>query len=159
MESVKFRQAEQSDAQSLWWTKHAAIDSISTGDYSEEELSAWKPDGEAITDFERAIESSTFDAVLAEIDGEVAGYGVLNSEDARIDALFIHPDHMGEGIATSLVAQLESRARMRSIDEITIVSSLNAKSFYESVGYRECGSKTRTIEDEAIEFAVMKKQL
>ena len=159
MGSVRFREAEESDAQALWWTKHAAIDSIDTGEYSDDQLTAWKPDGEAIEDFEQAIESSTFDAVIAEVDDDPVGYGVLNAEDGRIDALFVHPDSMGQGIATSLVGQLESRGRMHGLDEITIVSSLNARSFYESVGYRDSGSKTRTIDGQDLEFTIMRKEI
>ena len=159
MASVRFRQAEPSDAQALWWTKHAAIDSIETDEYSADQLRAWKPDGEAVTDFQRAIESKTFDAVLAEVDDDTVGYGVLNTEDGRIDAVFVHPDSTGQGIATSLVRQLETRAQMYGIEELTIVSSLNAKSFYEQVGYHDAGSKQRTIDEETLEFAVMQKQL
>jgi ribosomal protein S18 acetylase RimI-like enzyme len=159
MGSVSFREAEESDAQSLWWTKHAAIDDIDTGEYTDDQLGAWKPDGEAVDDFETAIESSTFDAVIAEVDDDPVGYGVLNAEDGRIDAVFVHPDSMGQGIATSLVGQLESRAQMHGLEDLTIVSSLNAKSFYEKLGYRDCGTKMRTIGDEELEFAIMKKEL
>lgn len=159
MGSVRFREAEAGDAQSLWWTKHAAIDNIDTGEYTEKQLQAWKPDGEAVSDFERAIESDTFEMLVAEIEGETAGYGVLHRSDERIDAVFVHPDHMGQGIATSLVKQLETRAQMSGISGLTIVSSLNAKSFYESLGYQANGTKTRAIQEEDIEFAIMAKEL
>lgn len=156
---VQFRQATTSDAQTLWWTKNAAIDSIDTDAYTAAQLSAWKPDGEAIEDFEQAIESDRFDAVIAEVDGEDVGYGVLNVDTGRIDALFVHPDYMNQGIATSLVSQLESRARMHDISEVEIVSSLNAKPFYEKLEYWDFGRKTRSIDGCDIEFAIMRKHL
>lgn len=159
MGSVRFRQAESSDAQTLWWTKHAAIAGIETDEYTEAELRAWKPDGEGVDDFRRAIDSETFDIVVAETDEEPVGYGVLNHEDGRIDAVFVHPDYSRRGIATSLVRQLETRAQMYGLSGLTIVSSLNARSFYESLGYRDTGSKTRAIDEEEIEFAIMKKEL
>ena len=159
MDSVRFRQAETTDAQTLWWTKHAAIDGIDTVDYTTRELRAWKPDGEAVSDFQRAIESDTFDAIIAEMDGETAGYAVLNIADERIDAVFVHPEYTRQGIATSLVRQLENRARMRNISGLTIVSSLNAVPFYESVGYDQDRRKIRTINGVDLEFVVMKKEL
>lgn len=159
MGSVRFRQAEASDAQTLWWTKHAAIDDIDTGEYTEVELRAWKPDGEAVADFERAVASDRFDILLAERDGEAAGYGVLNLAEDRIDAVFVHPDHRRQGIATSLVKQLETRAQMYGMDTLTIVSSLNAEPFYESLAYHQTGQKTRTIDGEDIQFAIMHKEL
>jgi putative acetyltransferase len=159
MVAVRFREADVSDAQTLWWTKQAAIDEIETDEYTEAELRAWKPDGEAVADFERAIESGTFTILIAEVDSETAGYGVLNHQDGRIDAVFVHPDHGGQGIATSLVRQLETRAQMHGISGLTIVSSLNALSFYESLGYRKSGHKTRTIDSETMEFAIVEKGL
>ncbi len=159
MDSVRFRQAETTDAQTLWWTKHAAIDGIDTADYTTRELRAWKPDGEAVSDFQRAIESNTFDALIAEVGSETAGYAVLNIDEERIDAVFVHPEYTRRGIATSLVRQLENRARMRDISGLTIVSSLNAVAFYESVGYERDGDKTRTINGVDLPFVVMKKEL
>lgn len=159
MGAVRFREAEVSDAQSLWWTKQAAIDDIETDQYTAAELRAWKPDGDAVADFERAIESDTFTILIAEVDSGTAGYGVLNRQDGRIDAVFVHPDHGGQGIATSLVRQLETRAQMHGISELTIVSSLNAEPFYESLGYRESGQKTRTIDGEPMAFVIVEKTL
>jgi GNAT superfamily N-acetyltransferase len=159
MEAVQFRQATPSDAQTLWWIKHAAIDSIENDAYTDEQLRAWKPTGEDVSDFKRALESETFDIILAELEDEDVGYGVLNVDDGRIDALFVHPDHMGQGIATSLMGQLETRAQMHDIEELEIVSSLNAKSFYESLDYWDFGTKVRDIGGTDVEFAIMRKRL
>jgi len=92
-------------------------------------------------------------------DDEEVGYGVLNIPDERIDAIYVHPDHSRQGIASSLVAQLESRARMHGTDELKIVSSLNAKSFYERLDYWELDKKVRAIDGVEVEFAIMHKQL
>jgi len=159
MESVRYRQAEHADAESMWWTKHAAIAGIETEEYTDEQLRAWKPDGEAVEDFRRAIESDTFDAVVAEADGEVIGYGVLNIAEESIDAVFVQPAQRRNGIATSLVRQLENRARMRAVSALTIVSSLNAVGFYESLGYERRGEKVRTIEETDLPFVVVEKAL
>ena len=86
-------------------------------------------------------------------------YGVLNADAGRIDALYVRPDYSGEGIATSLVGQLESRARMYDLDRLEIVSSLNAKSFYEGLNYWQFDTKTRTIEGVELPFAIMIKHL
>jgi len=160
MGSVQFRQAMPSDAQTLWWIKHAAIDGIESDAYTDEQLRAWKPTGEDIPDFKRALESETFDIILAELEeGEEAGYGVLNVDEGRIDALFVHPDHTGQGIATSPMGQLETRARMHDVEELELVSSLNAKSFYQSVDYWDFGTKVRTIDGCDVEFTIMRKRL
>ena len=157
MGRVRFRQARAWDAKAILKIKQAAIDSIETGEYTAEQLDAWRPDDDAIGDFRRAIRSDRFVILLAEDDGEPAGYGVLNTKMNRIDAIFIHPDHTGEGIASSLVKQFETRAQMQELPEITIVSSMNARSFYQSLDYWDFGTKTRTINGIEIEFAIMRK--
>jgi len=159
MVGVQFRQATVEDAETLLSIKRAAIGGIEGGVYDAEQLAAWQPDPDAVSDFERAIGSDTFDVVLARADGADVAYGVLNATEERIDALFVRPEYGGQGIATSLVGQLESRARMRGIDEIGIVSSLNARPFYETLGYRTRDTKHRTIDGVELEFAVMHKRI
>ena len=157
MGRLRFRQAKAWDARTILEIKQAAIDSIDTGEYTDQQLDAWRPDDNAIGDFRRAIRSDRFVILLAERDGEPAGYGVLNTKTNYIDAIFIHPDYTGEGIASSLVKQFETRARMQDLPEITIVSSMNARSFYQSLDYWDFGTKTRTINGTEIEFAIMRK--
>jgi len=158
MDGVRFRPARGEDAAAVLAIKRAAIDGIEGDVYTDRQLSAWRPEQSAVSDFRRAIESDTFDVLLAETDGTPAGYGVLNTDDDRIDAVFVDPAFAGNGVASSLVRQFESRARMRAVSELTIVSSLNAKGFYESLQYWDFGRKTRQIEGVDIEFAIMRKQ-
>jgi putative acetyltransferase len=158
MDGVRFRPARGGDAQTVLDIKRAAIAGIGNGAYTDRQLSAWQPEESAVSDFRQAIESDTFEVLVAEIESDPVGYGVLNTDDDRIDAVFVDPDYAGNGVASSLVQQFESRARMRAVPELTIVSSLNAKGFYESQGYWDFGRKTRRIGGVAIEFAIMRKQ-
>lgn len=158
MDGVRFRPARGEDALAVFGIKRAAIDGIDDGTYTDDQLSAWRPEQSALSDFRQAIESDTFDVVLAETGGELAGYGVLNTDDDRIDAVFVDPEFAGDGVASSLVRQFESRAQMRAVSELTIVSSLNAKAFYEALGYWDFGRTTRIIDGVDIEFAIMRKQ-
>lgn len=157
MDSLRFRQARSADADTILAIKRAAIDSIDSGEYTQEELAAWRPDDDALEDFERAIESEIFTILVAEKDERVTAYGGLNTNEKRIDAIFVHPEYMGEGIAESLVRQFETRAKMVGLQELKIMASLNAKGFYESLGYWDFGTKMRSINDHEIEFAVMRK--
>lgn len=159
MTGVQFRQARPTDAGDIVALKRAAIAELTGDDYTDRQRSAWAPDGEARSDFEAAIGSDQFTVLLAEIDGDAVGYGVLNGPEKRIDAAYVHPDHARTGIASSLVEQLEMRAQMQDIDELDVVSSLNATAFYESLGYWRLGSKTRTIDGVDMEFAIMRKHL
>lgn len=155
---VQFRQAEPVDATDVLAIKQAAI--RSTGDtYSETQVEAWRPTEEALPTFKQAMESDQFVVLLAETDDDPAGYGVLNVEEARIDAVFVDPEHAGDGLGSSLVRQLETRARMMGLSELTVVSSLNAQPFYESLEYEQFDSRTRTIDDVDLEFVAVRKEL
>jgi len=156
---VQFRQATVEDAGTLLAIKRAAIGGIDNGVYDQSQIDAWQPDEDATADFERAITSETFDVILAVAAETSAAYGVLNASAGRIDAVYVRPRFQGEGIATSLVGQLESRARMHGVDELTIVASLNAGAFYEKLDYWDFGSETRTIDGVDVEFAIMRKHL
>lgn len=157
MRRVQFRPARPTDAPAMVGIKQAAIEGIESPVYTDRQLSAWRPDDSARSDFRRAIESEQFEILHAVRDGEPVGYGVLNASEDRIDAVFVRPASQGTGVATSLVRQFESRARMQAVAELKILSSLNAKSFYESLDYWDFGRKHRTIDGVEIEFAIMRK--
>lgn len=157
MGRVRFRHAQPVDAERLLRIKQDAIDAIDSAVYSEKQLSSWQPDDGAVEDFRRAIESGQFEVLLAEQDGITVAYGGLNAPENRIDAVFVDPEYSGEGIATSLVKQFESRARMGGVPELKIVSSLNARPFYESLGYWDFGRTTKDIGGVELEFAIMRK--
>jgi putative acetyltransferase len=147
------------DADAILAVKREAISALAGTQYTDEQLAAWAPDDDALSDFESAVESDQFTVLLAEVRDEIAGYGVLNGPEARIDAVYVRPEYARRGIASSLVGQLEMRARMQGIEELSIVASLNARPFYESLGYRSVGTKTRRIDGVDIEFAVMRRRL
>lgn len=159
MGTIRFRQAKPWDASAIVGIKRAAIDSIEADEYTDEQLTAWRPDDDAVSDFERAIRSDIFDVLLAEVTDELAAYGVLNVRDSRIDAVFVRPTYTGQGIASSLVRQFETRAQMHGLTELDIVASMNARPFYQSLDYWDFGTKTRNINDVELEFAVMRKVL
>jgi GNAT superfamily N-acetyltransferase len=159
MEELHFRLAESGDAVSVLAIKRAAIRNLAGVTYTDGQIDAWAPNEDALGVFEAAIDHEQFTVLLAVAADGVAGYGVLNGPDERIDAVFIHPEHARAGIATSLVGQLEARARMRGIEKLTVVASLNATDFYASLGYWCFETLTRSIDGVDVEFAVMRKRL
>lgn len=157
MGELTYRAAKIGDARAILTVKQAAIGAIDGDEYTASQLDAWRPGDDLVDDFGRAIESNRFEILLVESGPAPAGYGVLNTQENRIDAVFVHPDYHGEGIGSSLVSQFESRARISGLSELQIASSLNARGFYETLGYRDVGRKQREINGVELEFAVMRK--
>ncbi|MFC6720529.1 GNAT family N-acetyltransferase [Halobacteriaceae archaeon SHR40] len=157
MGEFTYRAAKVGDAGAILTVKQVAISAIDSDEYTARQLDAWRPDDELVEEFGRAIESNRFEILLVESGPATAGYGVLNTAENRIDAVFVHPEYHGEGIGSSLVRQFESRARITGLSELQLVSSLNAKEFYETLGYRDIDRKVREINGVDLKFAVMRK--
>lgn len=171
MPPTRFRRATSEDAATLLSVKRAAIEDLEHWQYSPEQVEVWKPEDSYVDAFAQAIRDDRFvvhvaereDESAADLDGDdrptVVGYGALTVPDRRIDAIYVHPDHHGEGVATSLVKQLEASARLRAITELDIVAARNAVGFYESLGYWRLDEEVTTIEDVEVEFVRMRKDL
>ena len=156
-EEIQFRQASTDDGERVLALKQTAIESTSET-YTDEQREAWRPTREALPVFQQAMESDQFVVLIAEAD-EPVGYAVLNIDAARVDAVYIHPDAAGEGVGSSLLRQLENRAQMYGLSELTVVSSKNAISFYEAAGFERVETRTRTIDGVDLEFILANKSL
>ncbi len=74
--------------------------------------------------------------VLVAIDGgTICGFAQLDPLHAAIEAIYVAPSAIRQGIGLSLLAQLETSARTLGITELSLDASLNAVSFYERAGY------------------------
>lgn len=181
MPTTRFRRATPEDAAALLSVKRAAIEDLEHWQYSPEQVEVWKPEDSYVDTFAQAIRDDRFVVHVAErgagddpaasdawdsaadLDGDdhptVVGYGALTVPDRRIDAIYVHPNHHGEGVATSLVKQLEASARVQGIAELDVVAARNAVGFYESLGYWRLDEEVTTIEDVEVEFVRTRKDL
>jgi len=67
--------------------------------------------------------------------------GTANLDGAAARAVFVDPDHQGEGIGASLMAAIEDLARERSVATLSVQSSITAEGFYKKLGYVAVGEK------------------
>jgi GNAT superfamily N-acetyltransferase len=71
---------------------------------------------------------------VATIDGLVVGTGMVHLESGKVDAIFVHPSHMGIGVGKKLISPLESLAHSRGLTQLHLESTLNAAPFSRSCG-------------------------
>lgn len=117
--------------------------------YDEETAKAWAGD-RCHCDYDLGNADSTFVVAVTAPDvtrgprverspgggeGDVAGFGHLNADTGAVEAVYVSPTYAGEGVGTRLLEALESRAAEAGVDELSLVSSLNAVGFYEHHGY------------------------
>lgn len=83
--------------------------------------------------------------------------GMIEVRDAdHVSLLFVQSLHMGLGIATALLARVEEACRAAGRPALTVNSSLNARSFYERLGFVAADEPQRL---HGFTFVPMTKQL
>ncbi|OCW56704.1 GNAT family N-acetyltransferase [Hoeflea olei] len=79
------------------------------------------------------------DILVAEWDGELAGWGSCEKADDFITDLWVHPDFQGRGIGTALLAEIEAQIRERGYPAArldTHAHNTGAIRLYKRQGYR-----------------------
>ena len=128
---IAIRKARKDDAQEVWDVRNAAILGLCTGYYSQDDLALWTQ-GELTRKFTEAVEDSFYVAV---IDDRVVGTGMIDLESGKLDAIFVHPSFMREGIGRQMLLFLERLARDASLTRLFLDSTLNAAAFYRTCGF------------------------
>jgi putative acetyltransferase len=85
----------------------------------------------------------SFEGVVAELDGRLAGFAQLDPDGGRLRALFVDAEHQRRGLGRALLAEIESRAARRGCARVHGAMSLNAVPFYGRAGFRVCGGEER----------------
>jgi putative acetyltransferase len=129
---LNIRRARTDDCQSLGSVHAAAVGGIRTDLYTPEEIQSWAiPKTHEV--YEELIRSREF--FVAETDGVIVGFGVLNQESAEVEAVYVSTGVGRRGIGLDLLRKLEDRASALGLKELRLNASLNAVPFYEKAGY------------------------
>ena len=56
-------------------------------------------------------------------------------DTGKIDAIFVHPNHMGAGVGKQILLHLEQIAIEAGLTQLKLDSTLNASSFYRAYGF------------------------
>ena len=159
MADVSVRTARPGDAKAILDVKQTAITELSASAYTQEQIVAWAPSGDALAEYRKATETDSFQVLVA-CDGEqIIGYGVLNAGESRIEALFVHPSRARSGVGTQLLGQLEVSAMFVGCRELTVISSRNATGFYISNGYAPTKKRSRELNGVKLRFIELFKQM
>jgi len=100
--------------------------------YTPEEIQAWavpkKPES-----YKEFVHSREF--FVAEESDVIVGFGVLNPENAVVEAVYVSPEAGRRGIGLELLRKLEERACALGLGVLRLNASLNAVPFYKRAGY------------------------
>ncbi|WP_176041897.1 GNAT family N-acetyltransferase [Burkholderia stabilis] len=134
------RAARTADADEL--TKLARL-SKAHWRYPEDWLDLWQSD---LTISPETIEGAI--GYVAESAGTIIGFWVRASSDSDQPTpgwLFVHPDHMGRGVARALWEEIRREAAARGIRSFVIEADPNAVPFYLTLGAEKIGTKESSV--------------
>ncbi|MBA4009996.1 MAG: GNAT family N-acetyltransferase, partial [Erythrobacter sp.] len=97
------------DAPALAELTVAAIATIGLRGYGIEQVLAWAARHPGPPRFLEGAERGELIRVAIAEDGMPAAYAILTAE-GHLDMLYCHPDHAGRGLASALLAQMDSEA-------------------------------------------------
>ncbi len=85
------------------------------------------------------------DLFVAEIDGELVGFGEIVAGNNELRAVYVSPTAGRKGVGKALLAKLEATARERGVEQLWLHSSLSAEAFYIANGYIDDGKGSHTL--------------
>lgn len=127
------RKAKNEDIDSIRKLFRETIQVVNSRDYTPEQLACWAEKGSSNEIWQTRIKEQHF--IVAEKPTHIVGFCALRP-DGYIHSIFVHKDYQREGIARSLLMEIEEYARKNNIKELTADVSLTAKPFFEKNGYK-----------------------
>ncbi len=137
--SMHIRLAEASDIPAIQALFRDTVLQVNARDYTEEQVSVWAL--QADLDFLWMEKLSETHFLLAILDERMAGFGSLTT-DCNIEMLYTAVDAQGKGVASRLLAELESEARRRGNEWLVTDASLTALRVFERNGFEVIREQT-----------------
>ncbi len=139
---MKIRRARPEDLPYVAAVHRASILGLCAQHYSAVQLSQWtdalRPEGYAAL-----LASREF--LVAEQEGEVLGFGVLDFSESLINATYVSPKAVRRGVGRRLLEAMETLARQQGATRLRLSSTLNAVPFYQRLGYLQQGTGTNRL--------------
>lgn len=133
MNGLIIRPCRVTDAPELADLYHRAVREGAARHYDAAQRAAWSPAPPMGEDWRRRlIEAET---VVAERDDRLLGFMTLDAATGWIDFAYVAPEAMGRGVAETLYAVLEGRARVRGLARLETGASLMAEGFFARRGW------------------------
>jgi putative acetyltransferase len=129
---IELRPAAPNDLARLWELRTRAVGHACTVHYSEEVMSVWLTSPPPVGLLDLLAQGG---GLVAEEQGRMLGYAVLDAVSGEVEAVFVEPAQQGRGIGALLLRSLEDAARAAGRDRLYLSASLNAVPFYARAGF------------------------
>lgn len=133
---IEIRLYKDSDAKAVLEVHRAAVIKTAAQDYEVDILEEWSPpvDDARLEKFKR--ENSADVRIVADINGNVVGFGELVTKESLLGACYVHPQYGGQGVGHKILSRLEEIALEKGLTYLFMDSSITAEKFYNAHGYQ-----------------------
>ncbi|MDM5175597.1 GNAT family N-acetyltransferase [Massilia sp. DJPM01] len=129
---LTLRSALLADIDAMWALRTRAVRHGCAGHYPAEVLGPWS--AAAVPRSYPGLVAGG-GAVIAQAQGAMLGYAILDLASGEVDAVFVDPAAGGRGIGNTMLAALERMALERGRTRLYLSASLNAVAFYRAAGF------------------------
>lgn len=136
---IQIRQATEADAAAAIGTLRRSITELCVLDHRNDpaQVEGWLGNKTVEVWREWIAQDDAF-VLVAERDGKVVGVGMATlSGDILLN--YVHPEARFAGVSKAVLAGLEEELKARGVQCCRVLSTVTARSFYESCGFRPEG--------------------
>ncbi len=156
---MRIRKAVPSDAEAIMSVHKSSIQEICKTSYTPDQIQAWT---EALQ-LDRYVQGmELFDFYVAEDEDarKIAGFLIVESNVGEINALYIAPSAVGQGLGKKLLDLAERIIQERGHKEMRLKSTLNAEAFYRHHGFMWMACSSHCLcDDRELPCLQMRKRL
>ena len=157
MNGLLIRPCRVTDAPALADLYHRSVHEGTRRHYDAAQRRAWSPQPPSHADWRRRlIDAQT---IVAERGDTLLGFMTLDLDSGFLDFAYVAPEAMGQGVARTLYAVLEGRARVAGLPRLETEASLLAEPFFSRQGWRILRRQQVERDGVLLPNAVMEKQL
>jgi len=129
---MRLRLAIPADLREMQQIYIETIQEVCIQDYNQQQIDEWKSTVKNTSRWENVLKNQL--VVIAEKNNKMVGFGTLRDGN-YIDFFYIHKNFQRQGIADTILSQLETQARKSGNSYITSDISITAKPFFEKKGF------------------------
>lgn len=132
MNTFNLRNYQKSDLEDIVTLFNGTVQAINKKDYTQKQIEQWM---QLTPDYEKWHDelSSTY-TLVAQNRTTILGFGSI-SDSGKLGYLYVDKKWIGYGIGKMLATNLIDHAFEAGAKEITVLSSITAKPFFESLGF------------------------
>lgn len=138
---VRIRPARGSDARDIAQLFHQTVHRVNARDYTPAQLDTWAPTVYSDAEWRRRLRRDC--ALVAEQDGQLVGFAILDCRFGYLDSFFVHYGYQRRGIGAILLDGVEKLARRAGLEYLFTDASLTAEPFFRARGFRRVHRQKR----------------